>query len=43
MEVGLSFPFAVLQIVVPNRVEGGPSVVRLLRLWGELTLLLLLL
>jgi hypothetical protein len=43
MQVGLPLSLTVLQIVVSNGVEGGPSVVRLLRLWGELTLELLLL
>lgn len=43
MWVGLSFSFAVFEIVVSSGVEGSPSVVRLLRLWGELTLKLLLL
>ena len=38
MQVGLSLSLPVLQIVVPGRVEGGSSFVRLLRLWGELAL-----
>lgn len=43
MWVGFSFSLAVLWIMVSNGVEGSPSVVCLLRLWGELTLELLVL
>ena len=43
MEVGLAFSLAVLEIVVSSGVERRPPVVCLLRLWGDLTLKLLLL
>jgi hypothetical protein len=43
MWVGLSVSLAVLQIVVSDGLERWPSVVGLLRLWGELALELLVL